>query len=65
MIDWTLYNATITQGHIDARSATTIEAALAIQAAAYTAALQTVIATALVNGGACVPNGPITGGLIT
>ena len=65
MIDWALYTATITQGHIDARSATTIEAALAIQANAYTVALQIVIATASVNGGNCPPNGPLAGGIIT
>jgi len=64
-IDWTAYKATVKQGHIDARSATTIEAALEIQATAYQTALQLVISQASVDGGTCVDGGPVTGAQIT
>lgn len=68
-INWENYELQIKAASIEARGADSIDEALDIQAAGYRDALEVVftefLATALVNGGLCVDNGPITGAIIS
>ena len=68
-INWENYELQIKAASIEARGADSINEALDIQAAGYREALEIVftefLASALVAGGICIENGPISGATIS